>query len=158
MLNQDIIIYTSDFAPHFSQSTTQSLLMTIHCLILKWRPITGLLHLKHQTRVEQAYSDKNTCLLNCNKNYHLIFLNSTGIGIPTKNLQLIKLNTLVKPVNPYLRGGLCTVDLLTKIACFVKEQNYFSILKTVNLNLLVQGDNTFSHTREPLLKGTALYS
>jgi len=50
-------------------------------------------------------------------------------------LQLKKLNTLVKPVNPYLRGGLCTVDLLTKIACFVKEQNYFSILKAADLNL-----------------------
>jgi hypothetical protein len=36
--------------------------------------------------------------------------------------------------NPYRRGRLSTIDLLIKIACFVKIRIFVSVLKAVGLN------------------------
>jgi hypothetical protein len=41
--------------------------------------------------------------------------------------------------NSYRRGRLSTVDLLIKIGSFVERKNIVSVLKTADLNLLVQG-------------------
>jgi hypothetical protein len=41
--------------------------------------------------------------------------------------------------NPHCTGRLSTVDLAIKVACFVKDKKYFSVLKTAGLKLLVQG-------------------
>jgi hypothetical protein len=38
------------------------------------------------------------------------------------------------PGKPYFGGRLSTVDLLIKIACFVKEKKYFLVLKAVDMN------------------------
>ncbi len=41
-------------------------------------------------------------------------------------------------------GRLSTVDLLIKVACFVKEVKIFSIQKGADLNWLVQGGQLYS--------------
>ncbi len=66
---------------------------------------------------------------------------STG----NSQLERWKLNQiLIESGNPYWRGRLSKVDLLIKIACFVK--NICSALKAADMNKLVQGGQHTDHS------------
>ncbi len=54
-------------------------------------------------------------------------------------LVTLTLKRLVWPGNTNWSGRLIAVELLIKVACFVKKYVMFVILKAANLNLLIQG-------------------
>ncbi len=49
----------------------------------------------------------------------------------------------VLPGNTYRREKLSTIDLLLKVACFVKVLTMFTILKATHLNRLVLGGQLY---------------
>ncbi len=52
--------------------------------------------------------------------------------------------TDTKTGNPYWKGRLNTINLLIKMACFVKKEKYISVLKAAELNQLnVQGGHPY---------------
>jgi hypothetical protein len=57
-------------------------------------------------------------------------------------LQIQHRDELVKPGNPHWRGRLITIDLLMKVAYFVKG-NKFLLSKVADLNYLIQGGQLY---------------
>jgi hypothetical protein len=61
----------------------------------------------------------------------------------------------LKAGNSYCWGNLSTVDLLIKLARFVKKEKYLFSLKAANLNLLIQRGQSylsFPFSKDSLLK------
>jgi hypothetical protein len=70
------------------------------------------------------------------------------VGELTMNLCFTKKSQVCEPTKasakkPYLSKWLSTIDLLIKVACFVKMQIMFALSKTADQNYLVQGGQLY---------------